>query len=53
MTSSGLLLAIVIVVLRLFLLWRYCEHHAGLVKPAQPARREQGSLDSRVRPAKS
>jgi hypothetical protein len=53
MTSSGLSLAIVVAALALFLLWRYREHLARPVKPAQPARCEQESLDPRTRSAKS
>jgi putative oxidoreductase len=53
MLPSGLPLAIVVAALALFLLWRHREHFAGFVKPAQPARREQESLDSRARSAKS
>ena len=39
---SGLPMAFVVSALALFLLWRYCEHFAGLVKSV-PTRAESGS----------
>jgi hypothetical protein len=37
----------------LFVLWRYRKHFTGLVKPAQPARREKESLGSRPQSSRS
>lgn len=48
MEPSGLPLAIVVAALALFLLRRYREHFAGLVKPVQPARRETANADSQT-----
>ena len=51
MSPAGLGMAVVVSALALFLLWRYRENFAGLVKPPQPARREQPSLDAGAQPA--
>ena len=48
MEPSGLPLAIVVAALALFLLHRYREHFAGLVKPVQPTHRETASVDSQT-----
>lgn len=51
MAPAGLPLALVVTVLSLFLVWRYRGNFAGLVRPPQPARREQPTLDPRSQPA--
>jgi len=51
MAPAGLGLAIVVSALALFLVWRYRENFAGLVRPPQPARRQQSILDARSQPA--
>ena len=51
MAPAGLGMAIVVSTLALFLVWRYRENFAGLVRPPQPARREQPSLAPRSQPA--
>lgn len=51
MDNSGLPIAFVVSGLALFLLWRYREHFAGLVKPVQPARRETAGLASQTQAA--
>jgi putative oxidoreductase len=48
MDHSGLPIAIIVSALSLFLLWSYREHFAGLVKPVQPWRREQGDSESQA-----
>jgi len=48
---NGRPLAVVISALALFLLWRYREHFAGLVKPTTPVRRESASLASQTQAA--
>lgn len=50
MSPAGLGMALVVSALALFLLWRYRENFAGLVRPPQSARREQSILDSRAQP---
>jgi putative oxidoreductase len=50
MAPAGLPLAIVVSVLALFLLWRYRENFAGLVRPPQPAGRQQPNLGARSQP---
>ena len=47
MAPAGLGMAIVVTTLALFLVWRYRENFAGLMRPPQPARREQPILDAR------
>jgi hypothetical protein len=47
MAPAGLGMAIVVTALALFLVWRYRENFAGLVRPPQSARREQPILDAR------
>src|SRR5215470_13274251 len=51
MAPAGLGMATVVSALALFLVWRYRENFAGLVRPPQPARREQPILDVRSQPA--
>ena len=51
MEPSGLPMAIIVAALALFLLWRYLEHFAGLVRPVQPARREAASVVSQTQAA--
>ena len=51
MAPAGLPMAGFVSVLALFLVWRYRENFAGLVRSAQPARREQPALDPRSQPA--
>ena len=46
MDNSGLPIAFTVAALALFLLWRYREHFAGLVKPVHPARRETAGVGS-------
>ena len=51
MAPAGLGMAIVVTALALFLVWRYRENFAGLVRPPQPAGREQPILDARSQSA--
>ncbi len=51
MAPSGVPVAIVLSVLALFLLWRYRENFAGLVRAPQSARTEKPGLDARSQPA--
>lgn len=51
MAPSGLPLASIVAALALFLLWRYREHFAGLVKPVQSQRRDPASANPRTQPA--
>jgi uncharacterized membrane protein YphA (DoxX/SURF4 family) len=51
MAPAGLPMAVLVSALALFLVWRYRESFAGLVRPPQPARREQPILDARPQPA--
>ena len=51
MAPSGLGMAIVVSVLALFLVWRYRENFAGLVRQPQPERGQQPILDARSQPA--
>jgi hypothetical protein len=51
MAPAGLGMASVVSALSLFLVWRYRENFAGLVRPPQPARREQPILNARSQPA--
>jgi len=51
MAPAGLPMAIVVSALALFLVWRYSQNFAGLVRPPQSARREQSNLDPRSQPA--
>jgi len=46
MMPSGLPLAIVVVALALFLLWRHHEHFAGLVKPVARPEKVSASLEA-------
>jgi hypothetical protein len=50
MSPAGLGMAVVVSALALFLVWRYRENFAGLVRPPQPASREQPILDARTQP---
>ena len=47
MAPAGLPMAIVVSLLALFLLWRYHDNFAGIVRPPQPARGHQPSWDAR------
>jgi hypothetical protein len=51
MVPAGLGMAIVVSALALFLVWRYRENFAGLVRPAHSARPEKAVLDVRSQPA--
>jgi putative oxidoreductase len=51
MSPGGLGMATVVSALALFLVWRYRENFAGLVRPPQPARREKPIVDARSQPA--
>ena len=51
MAPAGLGMAIVVSALALFLVWRYRENFAGLVRPPQPAQPQQSILDGRSQPA--
>jgi hypothetical protein len=51
MSPAGLGMAVVVSAVALFLVWRYRENFAGLVRPPQPARPEQPNLDARPQPA--
>jgi hypothetical protein len=51
MAPAGLPLALVVTALALFLVWRYRANFSGLVRPPQPARREQTILNARSQPA--
>src|SRR5262245_16301616 len=52
MAPAGLGTAIVVSALALFLVWRYRANFTGLVRPPQPARGEQPTLNARSQPAK-
>lgn len=47
---EGLGMAVVVSALALFLVWRYQENFAGLVRPPQSARLEKSILDTRSQP---
>jgi uncharacterized membrane protein YphA (DoxX/SURF4 family) len=47
MTPAGVEMAIVVSALALFLVWRYRENFAGLVRPPHPDLRQQAILDGR------
>jgi len=51
MSPAGLGMATVVSALALFLVWRYRENFTGLVRPPQPARRQQPILDAQSQPA--
>ena len=51
MAPAGLGMAIVVSALALFLVWRYRENFAGLVRPPQPAQPQQSILDARSQQA--
>ena len=51
MAPAGLGMAMVVSALALFLVWRYRENFAGLVRPPHPDLRQQPILDARSQPA--
>lgn len=51
MAPAGLGMAAVVSALAVFLVWRYRENFTGLVRPPQPAHREQLILDARSQTA--
>jgi putative oxidoreductase len=51
MAPAGLPMAVVVSALALFLVWSYRQNFAGLVRPPQPARRQQPILDAPSQPA--
>jgi len=51
MAPAGLGMAIVVSALAFFLVWRYRENFAGLVRPAQPARSEKPVVHAQPQPA--
>lgn len=51
MAPAGLGMAMVVSALALFLVWRYRENFAGLVRPPHPDLRQQPNLDARSQPA--
>jgi putative oxidoreductase len=51
MSSAGLGMATVVSALVVFLVWRYRENFAGLVRPPQHAQRQQSILEDRSQPA--